>query len=66
MAPIISPTTIIGIAIGTRILVKICSVLAPNERARAIFARSTRRKPVAALIITIGPAASATAMMRGV
>ena len=28
--------------------------------------RSTRRKPVAALIITMGPEARATAMMRGV
>ena len=56
---------IIGIAIGMRILVKICNVFAPNERASAILARSTRRKPVAELIITIGPLASATAMMRG-
>ena len=55
----------IGIAIGMRILRKICSVLAPNERASAILARSTRRKPVAELIITIGPEASATAMIRG-
>ena len=46
---------IIGIAIGMRILVKIWNVLAPNERASAILARSTRRKPVAELIITIGP-----------
>ena len=42
-------------AIGMRILVKIWSVLAPKERASAILARSTRRKPVAELIITIGP-----------
>ena len=33
---------------------------------RKIFIVSTRRKPVAALIITIGPDARATAMMRGV
>ncbi len=56
---------IIGMAIGMRILVKIWKVLAPKERASAILARSTRRKPVAELIITIGPEASATAMMRG-
>ena len=55
----------IGMAIGMRIFVKICRVLAPKERASAILARSTRRKPVAELIITIGPLASATAMMRG-
>ena len=52
-------------AIGILIFVKICNVLAPNERASAILARSTRRNPVAALIITIGPLASATAMIRG-
>ncbi len=46
-------------------MVKICTVLAPKERASAIFARSTLLKPVAELIITIGPLASATAMMRG-
>ena len=63
--PTISPTMIIGIAIGMRILVKIWKVMAPKERASAILARSTRRKPVAELIITIGPLASATAMMRG-
>ena len=40
--------------------------MAPYERASAILARSVRRKPVAALIITIGPEASATGMMRGV
>ena len=40
-------------------------VLAPKDRANAIFARSTRRKPVAELIITIGPDAKATAMIRG-
>ena len=52
----------IGIAIGMRIFRKICIVLAPNDRASAILARSVRRKPVAELIITIGPTASAIAM----
>jgi Na+(H+)/acetate symporter ActP len=61
----INTGVIIGMAIGMRILVKIWKVLAPNDRASAILARSTRRKPVAALIITMGPEASATAMMRG-
>ena len=60
--PMAMPTMIIGIAIGMRIFRKICMVLAPNERASAILARSVRRKPVAELIITIGPTASAIAM----
>src|SRR5439155_5926047 len=58
-------TMIIGRASGNRILRKIWNVDAPYERASAIFARSVRRNPVAELIITIGPAASATAMISG-
>src|SRR5437763_17102110 len=56
---------IIGSASGKRILAKIWNVEAPYERASAIFARSVRLKPVAELIITIGPDASATAMISG-
>src|ERR1041384_226303 len=56
---------IIGSASGKRILAKIWNVDAPYDRASAILAGSVRLKPVAELIITIGPAASATAMIRG-
>src|SRR5712671_5826278 len=56
---------IIGSASGKRILAKIWNVEAPYDRASAIFARSVRLKPVAELIITIGPDASATAMTSG-
>ena len=59
------PTMIIGSASGKRIFAKIWNVLAPYERASAILARSVRRKPVAALIITIGPEARATAITIG-
>src|SRR3981081_2036882 len=56
---------IIGSASGKRIFAKIWNVDAPYDRASAIFARSVRLKPVAELIITIGPDASATAMTSG-
>src|SRR5919106_3907922 len=56
---------IIGRASGKRILRKIWNVLAPYERASAIFAKSVRRKPVAALMSTIGPEARATAKTIG-
>ena len=54
-----------GSARGKRILRKIWNVVAPYDFARAIFARSVRRKPVTELIITIGPTARATATIRG-
>ena len=59
------PTMIIGSASGNRIFRKIWNVEAPYERANAIFARSVRRKPVDALISTIGPDARATAATIG-